>query len=132
MEDDPTERDGVMRMFRAKVELLVAELRKVEGVTVLLPAGTFYVFPNVEPICRRLGITSHGLAMYLLEGADDRLGVACLGGECFGEAGRGFLRFSCAEPDDRLVQAVRFLSDAITRADRVRAFLTVNPRYRLG
>ena len=36
--------------------------------TVLMPAGTFYVFPNVEPICRRLGITSHGLAMYLLEG----------------------------------------------------------------
>ncbi len=132
MEDDPSERDGVMRKFRAKVELLVAELRTVDGVTVLLPAGTFYVFPNVEPICRRLGITSHGLAMYLLEGADDRLGVACLGGECFGEAGRGFLRFSCAEPDDRLVQAVRFLAEAITRADRVRAYLTAHPRYRLG
>jgi len=52
---------------------------------------------NVAPICMRLGITSHGLAMYLLEGADDATGVGCLGGECFGEAGRGFLRFSCAE-----------------------------------
>ena len=58
--------------------------------TVLMPAGTFYVFPKVEPICNRLGITSHGLAMYLLEGADDKLGVGCLGGECFGAAGRGF------------------------------------------
>ena len=67
-----------------------------------MPAGTFYVFPNVRPICKRLGITSHGLAMYLLEGADDKNGVACLGGECFGPAGQGFLRFSCAEPDERI------------------------------
>ena len=91
-----------MAKFRAKVELLVGELRQVPDVTVLMPAGTFYVFPNVKPISDGLGITSHGLAMYLLEGADDARGVACLGGECFGPAGAGFLRFSCAEPDDRL------------------------------
>ena len=99
------------------------ELKKVDGVTVLMPAGTFYVFPNVQPICDRLGITSHGLAMYLLEGADDKRGVACLGGECFGDAGAGFLRFSCAEPDERLVEAVQFFADAITRTDRVKAYL---------
>jgi aspartate aminotransferase len=107
-------------------------LRKVDGVTVLMPAGTFYVFPNVEPICRRLGITSHGLAMYLLEGADDTKGVACLGGECFGEAGRGFIRLSCAEPDDRLVAAVKFLAEAVTRTDRVKTYLDANPKYRLA
>ena len=56
-----------------------------------MPAGTFYVFPDVSEICRRLRITSHGLAMYLLEGADEKIGVACLGGECFGPAGAGFL-----------------------------------------
>jgi len=132
LEADSAERDEVMGRFRGKVKLLVDELRRVDGVTVLMPAGTFYVFPNVDPICRRLGITSHGLAMYLLEGADDRLGVACLGGECFGPAGRGFIRFSCAEPDDRLVRAVHFLADAVTRSDRVRAYLDAHPKYRLG
>jgi aspartate aminotransferase len=131
LENDTAERDEVMRKFRAKVELLVTELRKVDGVTVLMPAGTFYVFPNVQPICDRLGITSHGLAMYLLEGADDATGVACLGGECFGAAGRGFLRFSCAEPDDRLVRAVKFFADAITRTDRVKAYLDRVPKYRV-
>ena len=90
LERDAAERDEVMGRFRKKVELLTAALRKVEGVRVLLPAGTFYVFPNVASICMRLGITSHGLAMFLLEGADDRCGVACLGGECFGSAGLGF------------------------------------------
>ena len=106
------------------------ELKTVEGVTVLMPAGTFYVFPHVQPICDKLGITSHGLAMYLLEGADDKKGVACLGGECFGQAGKGFLRFSCAEPDERLVEAVAFLKEAITRTDRVKAYLEKNGKYR--
>lgn len=122
LENDAAERDDVMTKFHAKVKLLVDELRTVEGVTVLMPKGTFYVFPKVEPICRKLGITSHGLAMYLLEGADDRKGVACLGGECFGDAGAGFLRFSCAEPDERIDQAVAFLPEAFARTDRVARF----------
>jgi aspartate aminotransferase len=130
LELDAAERDDAMRQFHRKVRLLVNELRTVDGVTVLMPAGTFYVFPNVRPICDRLGITSHGLAMYLLEGADDGRGVACLGGECFGDAGRGFLRFSCAEPDDRLVQAVRFFAGVVTRADRVKTYLDAHPKYR--
>jgi aspartate aminotransferase len=132
LELDAAERDDAMRQFHRQVKSLVNELRTVDGVTVLMPAGTFYVFPNVRPICDRLGITSHGLAMYLLEGADDALGVACLGGECFGAAGQGFLRFSCAEPDDRLFQAVRFFADAVTRTDRVKAYLDTHPKYRVS
>jgi aspartate aminotransferase len=131
LKNDDKERDEVMQRFKKKVELLVSELKSVQGVNVIMPAGTFYVFPNVAPICMRLGITSHGLAMFLLEAADDKKGVACLGGECFGPAGKGFLRFSCAEPDDRLKQAVAFLKEAITRNDRVMAYLDAHPKYRL-
>jgi aspartate aminotransferase len=130
LDRDAGERDVVMERFHKKVLLLVEELRKVEGVTVLMPAGTFYVFPDVSPICRRLNITSHGLAMYLLEGADDEFGVACLGGECFGAAGHGFLRFSCAEPDERLSRAVSFFADAVTRTERVKKYIDTHPKYR--
>jgi aspartate aminotransferase len=129
LDDDAAERDAVMKKFYGKVKLLVEALGSVPGVSVLLPAGTFYVFPDVAEICGQLGITSHGLAMFLLEGADDRFGVACLGGECFGAAGQGFLRFSCAEPDDRLHAAVKFLAEAVTRRDRVKRYLEENPRY---
>lgn len=129
---DTKERDEIMANFKAKVELLTNALTKVPGIRVIPPAGTFYVFPNVAVICNRLEITSHGLAMYLLEGADDRFGVACLGGECFGDAGYGFLRFSCAEPDHRLLQAVEFLPDAFERRDRVQKYLSEHPHYRLG
>ena len=131
LKHDDRERDEVMQRFKKKVELLVDDLKTVDGVSVIMPAGTFYVFPSVAPICRRLGITSHGLAMFLLEAADDKSGVACLGGECFGAAGQGFLRFSCAEPDDRLHQAVAFLKEAITRTARVRQYLESHPQYLL-
>jgi aspartate aminotransferase len=130
LEHDGAVRDDVMAQFHQKVRLLVEDLRRVNGVQVVMPAGTFYVFPDVRAICQRLGILSHGLAMYLLEGADDSFGVACLGGECFGPAGQGFLRFSCAEPDGRLHEAMAFFADAITRTDRVERYLAANPKYR--
>jgi aspartate aminotransferase len=75
LEHDAGERDEVMQRFHKKVTLLVEDLRRVDGVQVLMPAGTFYVFPDVSAICRRLGVQSHGLAMYLLEGADEGGGV---------------------------------------------------------
>lgn len=131
LKSDREERDRTMQLFRTKVELMAAGLNRIEGVRCLDPNATFYLFPNVAPICNRLEMTSHGLAMYLLEAADDDLGVACLGGESFGEAGAGFLRFSCAEPDERLEQALAFLPVAFSRHDRAAKFLAERPQYRL-
>jgi len=131
LRSDREERDRTMELFRTKVELMAAGLNSIEGVRCLDPSATFYLFPNVAPICNRLGMTSHGLAMFLLEAADDDLGVACLGGESFGEAGAGFLRFSCAEPDERLEQALGFLPVAFSRHDRAAKFLVERPQYRL-
>lgn len=130
LEKDHAERDETMLRFRRKVELLVGALKKVPDVRVAMPAGTFYVFPDVSKICQRLRIQSHGLALYLLEAADEHRGVACLGGECFGPPGQGFLRFSCAEPDDRLVQAIEFFAEAVKREDRVARYLETHPQYR--
>jgi aspartate aminotransferase len=131
LEHDAAERDATMHKFQHKVEFLTEGCNRIEGFHAIEPAGTFYVFPNVRPICNRLRITSHGLAMYLLEGADDFFGVACLGGECFGEAGNGFLRFSCAETDDNIGRALDFIPVAVARTDRVERFLEARPEYRL-
>ncbi|MGD8289577.1 MAG: aminotransferase class I/II-fold pyridoxal phosphate-dependent enzyme [Gemmatimonadota bacterium] len=125
------QRDLNMAEFGRKVRLLVEALNEIDDVTCLMPGGSFYVFPSVAAVCNRLGIQSHGLAMYLLEGADPDLGVACLGGECFGDAGAGFLRMSCAQDDVRILDAVEFFGEAITRADRVEKYLEAHPEYRL-
>lgn len=132
LEQDSSARDDYMQRFRQKVERLSSGLAKLDGVSVVPPGGTFYVFPDVRTVCNRLGLSSHGLAMYLLEAADDDFGVACLGGECFGEAGRGFLRFSCAEPDERIDQAIAFLPDAFGRQDRIEEFKSKHRNYILS
>jgi aspartate aminotransferase len=129
LERDSATRDDYMNRFRVKVERLAAGLAKLDGFRVAPPAGTFYVFPDVRDVCDRLGLTSHGLALFLLDGADDDFGVACLGGECFGPAGAGFLRFSCAEPDDRIDRALAFLPEALDRADRVARFRAEHPLF---
>jgi len=130
MREELEYRDAKMQQFRRKVELLVEGMNNIDGVKCLMPGGTFYVFPSVASVCDRLGITSHGLAMYLMEGADDKKGVACLGGEAFGEAGRGFLRLSCAQPDERIAEAFAFMADAFARKNRVDAYLKQHPEYR--
>ena len=132
MREERGYRDATMKEFKQKVELLVEGMNKIDGVSCLMPGGTFYVFPSVAAVCNRLGITSHGLAMYLLEGADDKKGVACLGGEAFGEAGQGFLRLSCAQPDARIAEAFAFMADAFTRRDRVETYLKTHPADRLA
>jgi aspartate aminotransferase len=129
---DKKERDEVMLKFRDKVVLLTTGLNRIPGFRALEPTATFYVFPNVTRVCNELGVTSHGFALFLLQGADDKFGVACLGGECFGEAGAGFLRFSCAESNERLLEALDFIARAIARTDRLRAWLEKNPQHRLA
>ena len=131
LELDSSERDATMHKFRAKVGLLTEGLNRIDGFHSLEPRATFYVFPDVSAVCNRMRITSHGLALYLLEGADDDFGVACLGGECFGDAGAGFLRFSCAASDGRLEQALDFIPVALGREDRVQTFLEARPELRL-
>jgi aspartate aminotransferase len=132
MADDGPVRDERMTDFRRKVERLVDGLNTIDDVSCLMPGGTFYAFPSVKRICNRYGITSHGLALFLLVAADGARGVACLGGECFGEAGGGFLRLSCAEPDERLTQAVAFIAEAVTREERVASYLDSHPEHRLA
>ena len=131
LENDSAERDQRMAIFGQRVQLLAEKLDQLDGVTCPPPAGSFYAFPSVAPICNLWGVTSHGLAMFLLEAADDQKGVACLGGECFGQAGGGFLRFSCAESEERLLEAVEFVARAIQMEDRVKEYLKEHPEYQL-
>jgi aspartate aminotransferase len=132
LEHARADRDRMMNDFRDKVTALVARLNEVPGITCLNPGGTFYAFPCVADICNENGISSHGLAMYLLEAADDATGVACLGGECFGAAGGGFLRLSCSAPTARIIEAVAFIGRAVLLRERLRAYLNDRPQYRLA
>ena len=123
---DRAERDERIQIFHSRLIQLVRELNTIDGVSCLMPSGAFYAFANVSEICQRHSISSHDLAMYLLTSADAEVGVACLGGECFGEAGMGYLRFSVAEPPERLSLATEFMARAFADDAKLQAFAEQN------
>jgi aspartate/methionine/tyrosine aminotransferase len=84
--------------FRKRRDAIVAGLNEIPGFRCAVPAGAFYVFPNVTGV----GIDSARLADMILEEAD----VACLDGAGFGEYGKGFLRFSYANSLDNILEAI--------------------------
>ena len=85
--------------FRKRRDLIVGGLNDIPGFSCKTPSGAFYVFPNVS----RLGITAKKLADALLEEA----GVACLAGTAFGSWGEGYIRFSYANSQDNLREALK-------------------------
>ncbi len=103
--DEPVQ--AMVAEFRKRRDTIVAGLNAIPGISCKVPDGAFYVFPNVS------GITSDDrkLASFLLEEA----GVAGLGGSCFGEAGRGFMRMSYATSLEQIDEALARIREALPR-----------------
>jgi len=99
--------DAMVAEFKRRRDAVVKGLNTIPGFRCPVPAGAFYVFPNVE----RTGMGSKELADHLLyEG-----GVACLDGQCFGAEGRGYLRFSYANSLENITEAVERIRKVSTK-----------------
>ncbi len=88
----------MVAQFRARRDAIVAGLNSLPGITCKIPDGAFYAFPNVGAITH----DDRKLASFILEEAL----VAVLGGSCFGDAGKGYLRFSYANSLDAIATAI--------------------------
>ena len=91
--------------FDRRRHSIVAGLSTISGVSVPMPQGAFYVYPDVTGLLRRDwdGVTptsSLELADFILERAE----VAVVPGEAFGPS--GYLRLSYALGDDALAEGV--------------------------
>jgi aspartate aminotransferase len=100
--------EQMRRAFDRRRRTIVAELSKIEGVTVPVPQGAFYVYPDVSGLLDRewggvTPTTSLELADLMLEQAE----VAAVPGEAFGPS--GYLRFSYALGDEALLEGVQRL-----------------------
>ena len=84
--------------FKARRELIVDGLNRIDGISCKRPNGAFYVFPNI----RKLGLTSKQAESKLL----DEFGVAALAGTSFGAFGEGYLRFSYANSRENIQKAL--------------------------
>ncbi|MFD4421033.1 pyridoxal phosphate-dependent aminotransferase [Agromyces sp. NPDC058484] len=100
--------EEMRRAFDRRRRTIVAELSKIEGVTVPIPQGAFYVYPDVTGLLGRewggvTPATSLELADLMLEQAE----VAAVPGEAFGPS--GYLRFSYALGDAPLLEGIQRL-----------------------
>lgn len=98
--------------FRRRRDLVVELASKVQGWTVNVPDGAFYLFPEVSGCFGKkhgdkVIADSNDLAMYLLENAH----VATVSGDAF--AMPGYLRLSYATSDDNIREAFARISKAI-------------------
>lgn len=82
------------KAFKARHDALVADLNSVPGISCAAGDGTFYVFPNVEGLIRKLGLKDdYELSDVLLEKAL----VALVPGSAFGTPGHVRLSFATSE-----------------------------------
>jgi aspartate aminotransferase len=100
--------EEMRRAFDRRRRTIVAELSKIEGVTVPVPQGAFYVYPDVSGLLGRewggaTPATSLELADLMLEQAE----VAAVPGEAFGPS--GYLRLSYALGDGPLLEGIQRL-----------------------
>jgi aspartate aminotransferase len=103
-------RDDVMRMKESYLQrraIAVAGLRRIEGIRVREPQGTFYVFPDVASLLGRDGLmTVDALCDWLL----DIHGLAVVPGSAFGDDRCIRISFAAAEAD--LKEGLRRLAQA--------------------
>jgi aspartate/methionine/tyrosine aminotransferase len=85
--------------FRRRRDVLVDGLNAIEGISCPMPEGAFYAFPNITGT----GMTSQEFEQGLL----DEAGVSALSGTSFGEFGEGYARFSFANSQENIREALR-------------------------
>lgn len=99
--DHPEATRAMVREFRARRELVVDLLRRIEGVSVVPPGGAFYVFPKFA-----WPRSSSEIAAALLQ-----RGVITTPGDAFGSLGRSHLRLSFAASRADLRRGISLIAD---------------------
>ena len=104
---------GMMRAeFDKRRRYLVQELKKIDGMTCIMPEGAFYAFPNTSGLYgKKVGdreiSSSADLALYLLDEAN----VALVHGSAFGDD--NYIRLSYATSLDDIKRGVVRIKEAL-------------------
>ncbi|MCL4534585.1 MAG: pyridoxal phosphate-dependent aminotransferase [Bacteroidetes bacterium] len=102
-QDEPM---AMVQEFRRRRDFVVDGINQIPGMRCLLPAGAFYVFPNIE----ETGLTGDEFGDKMLD-----FGVASLAGTAFGEYGAGHVRFSYANSIENLGKALERIEYGLSK-----------------
>jgi aspartate/methionine/tyrosine aminotransferase len=100
---EPSQR--MVAEFRRRREIIVAGMNHIEGLQCAMPAGAFYIFPNIRALQR----PSAEIAARLL----NEVGIACLSGTAFGSYGEGYLRFSYASSEENIHNMLKIMDQFV-------------------
>ena len=93
--------------YSRRRDILIDGLNTIPGIQCMKSPGSFYAFPNIKAF----GKTSFDFAVELLKEA----GVVGVPGSAFGSMGEGYLRFSFANSDENLREAVRRIAEHVKK-----------------
>ena len=80
--------------YQKRRDMLTELLGQCEDLSLTVPEGTFYMYPNIS----KLGMDSYDFVFKLLE----ETGVATVYGTAFDQKGQGNIRISFANSEDNL------------------------------
>tara|TARA_B100000686_G_scaffold43138_2_gene45179 strand:- start:229 stop:1419 length:1191 start_codon:yes stop_codon:yes gene_type:complete len=91
--EDQAPMEEMKEAFSLRRNIIIDGLKSIKGVSLALPTGAFYAFPNVKAF----GANSSDVADYLL----NEHAIATIDGGVFGKAGEGYLRiaYSCSSEE---------------------------------
>jgi aspartate/methionine/tyrosine aminotransferase len=93
--------DQVLHMvnqFKKRRSLIVEKTNLIPGMSSQMPQGAFYTMPNIK----KTKLTSREMEHLLLE----KLKIATVAGTSFGEYGEGYIRFSYANSEENINEAL--------------------------
>ncbi len=95
------------KVFKGRHDLVVKELNNIDGVTCPESDGTFYAFPDFQPVIDRLSGINNDID--LAEAFIEHAGVALVPGSAFGAPGH--MRLSYATSTENLQTALQRMQD---------------------
>ena len=105
--EDQTPMEEMKEAFSLRRNIIVDGLKSIKGVSLALPTGAFYAFPNVKAF----GPSSADVADYLL----NEHAIATIDGGVFGKAGEGYLRIAYSCSSEECEKGVERLKTALEK-----------------
>jgi aspartate aminotransferase len=105
LRDDGRSARGWLEQFSARRDFALDGLRKIDGLTVATPEGSFYIFARYAA-----PISSEKLAERMIEG-----GVSVRAGREYGPSGEGFFRLSFATSTEKLAIGIERIASVFAK-----------------
>lgn len=97
--------ERMVNTFNIRRQILLEGLRKIKGLSYVVPKGAFYAFINIK----NLGMKADEFANLLLE----KKGVAVVPGTGFGQSGEGYFRISYATSEASIENGIQRVKELV-------------------